>query len=358
MRTVVDALLSPFEAVSIAEWRSTTLTSLRTLFDAPKGFLYTPQLGTVDVHIDDQGVDPLQMEEYFRDWVAEDLSQVNILFECGVSVATRETMWYDTGWTYSKIEAYARSAIWNDYHKRWGMLEGTGYFVTHQPAPGAIFLHSGFWVTGERSTNTMFFQEGFDVATALAPAFDAGIKLATLRAQLSGSIPTWIDELPSPLAVLDARGRTLHRNRAWLRTVAKHSASAIDTAARTMARTVLHGQLKGTRRSLPPTQAAIADVVLTATPLTLPGLPDTFVLLLLEDKSPPPVDYHAHALQLGLPPRLAEVAALVATGHSNAEIAAALHIRPSTARRQTERVLERLGVARRAGVAARLVSHG
>lgn len=357
MRKVVDILLSPFEAATLSQWRSDTLCALRELFDAPKGFLYTPQLESHDVDIECQGVEPAQMEEYARDWITEDLSQAAILHEVGSPVATRETMWYETGWTPEQIEAYERSPIWNDYHKRWGMTEGTGYFITHEPEPGTVYLHSGFWATGDCAANPMFFREGMEVANALAPAFAAGIKLATLRAHLNGSVYALIDALPGALAVLDARGHIVHRNRMWTQMLPPHTSSAIEARGSLLARATLRPS-RCPQEPMAPARMAVADMLLTASRLSLPGLPGTFVLLVAEPKSPPVVDYRAHALQLGLPPRLAEVAALIATGHSNAEIAAALRIRPSTARRHTERLLGRLGVGRRAGVAARLVSNG
>lgn len=51
----------------------------------------------------------------------------------------------------------------------------------------------------------------------------------------------------------------------------------------------------------------------------------------------------------------AAVALLLAEGRSNAEVAAARGISPHTARRHTERILHKLGVRTRAGVARRLL---
>lgn len=353
-----SALLSVFEFASLDEWRATTLGSLRALFDAPKGFLYTPLPGTIDVHVEHQGVEAVQMMEYFRDWVEQDFAEAAWLKERGLSVATREIMWHGNGAPPEFAATYAKSELWNEYHKKWGMLEGAGYFQTHEPDPQTVVISSGFWVCGDNIANTMYFSEGEEIVTALAPAFLAGMKLARLRAALAGSIPLWIDELPGALAMMDSCGRVVHQNRTWLETVGNASALDLDAAVTTIARTTVSGHLRGSRVSAPATRVAVGDILLTATPLRLPDYPDAFVLILAEVKTPQAVDYHAHALQLGLPRRMAQVAALIAAGHSNAEIASTLGIRESTARRQTERVLKRLGVARRAGVAARLVSHG
>ena len=55
-----------------------------------------------------------------------------------------------------------------------------------------------------------------------------------------------------------------------------------------------------------------------------------------------------------LTPREREVAALVADGQTNAQIAARLHLSESTVGKHVSRVLGKLGTVSRAGVAGRL----
>lgn len=64
----------------------------------------------------------------------------------------------------------------------------------------------------------------------------------------------------------------------------------------------------------------------------------------------------ARAVGLGLTQRQAAVAVLLAQGQSNKAIARLLDIRPKTARRHTEDILRRLGIARRGEVASMLAS--
>lgn len=59
---------------------------------------------------------------------------------------------------------------------------------------------------------------------------------------------------------------------------------------------------------------------------------------------------------LGLTPRQAEVLALVASGATNKQIAAALGISPGTVRVHLEQVFERLGVGTRTAAAARALA--
>jgi DNA-binding CsgD family transcriptional regulator len=56
----------------------------------------------------------------------------------------------------------------------------------------------------------------------------------------------------------------------------------------------------------------------------------------------------------GLSARECAVARLVATGHTNREVASLLHLSPFTARNHTSRVLRKLGARNRARVAALL----
>jgi non-specific serine/threonine protein kinase len=71
-----------------------------------------------------------------------------------------------------------------------------------------------------------------------------------------------------------------------------------------------------------------------------------------EDATPQPLPHSA------LTPREREVAALVARGYSNRQIAAALVISPHTAERHVERILDRLNLSSRAGIAAWAARHG
>lgn len=78
------------------------------------------------------------------------------------------------------------------------------------------------------------------------------------------------------------------------------------------------------------------------------------LLISLELLSPPLFDDNALRLRFGLTQQEVRVAWLLADGRSNAEIAAALAIRASTARRHTERVFAKLEVHSRAAVGAKL----
>jgi non-specific serine/threonine protein kinase len=77
----------------------------------------------------------------------------------------------------------------------------------------------------------------------------------------------------------------------------------------------------------------------------------------LPARSTPAPSGPAHAAG-PLSPRQREVAALVARGLSNREIAAALVVAPTTAARHVEHILARLGLRNRAQLTAWAVEHG
>lgn len=95
---------------------------------------------------------------------------------------------------------------------------------------------------------------------------------------------------------------------------------------------------------------------LLATALPAPAqVADTLFAVLIEPITPVLPEASQVAARHGLSRRQAEVALLLAQGHTNAQVSSALRISPFTARRHTERVLGKLGVARRGAVAKRLL---
>jgi DNA-binding CsgD family transcriptional regulator len=79
-------------------------------------------------------------------------------------------------------------------------------------------------------------------------------------------------------------------------------------------------------------------------------LRDRCVLVIIERASALPPS-GALELRFGLTPREAEVASLMAQGYPDKEIAERLSISPHTARRHAERVLRKMPVSSRAGIA-------
>ena len=102
-----------------------------------------------------------------------------------------------------------------------------------------------------------------------------------------------------------------------------------------------------TARSSPPTPEFLTERGSILELRLLPGgVDDNDVVLLTAGQRP---NHQASLARLGLTARQAEVLGLLATGHSNAEIAAACSISTATVKKHLEGIYDRLGVQSRAG---------
>ncbi len=195
----------------------------------------------------------------------------------------------------------------------------------------------------------------------LYPAFKAGVAGWIETAQREPLIRAVLDSLAEAAALLDWRGRTLHRNRALVELLAADPAAdrlsaAVDALVR---------ELRSQGRSDPgnPADTRTAEVQTGAGRYRLSGRvleermggPAGTMLLVIEARAwqlPPAASLRR---QFGLSRREAEVALLLAQGHRNNALAETLGISPHTARHHTEMVLAKLGSRSRAEVGARLM---
>src|SRR5262249_26775070 len=91
----------------------------------------------------------------------------------------------------------------------------------------------------------------------------------------------------------------------------------------------------------------------SATTITLPNASEPSCLVRLSPRAGGSVEI-AHALAAGLSKRECGVAMLLSEGHRNKEGARRLGISEHTARRHTESILRKLGIASRSAVGAAL----
>jgi DNA-binding NarL/FixJ family response regulator len=189
----------------------------------------------------------------------------------------------------------------------------------------------------------------------LVPAFEAGIEQWRRLAPIQSRFAALIDTLSAAVVLVDADGSERYANRAFrallaaepdaetLRTAVRHLAGEARTGddAPIIARHELSLR-EGTYR-----------VRVGHTPPELFAGAGTVVVVERVSPYPPP---SALQKQLGLTPREAEVALLLAEGRSNDHVADRLHISPHTVRHHVEKVLRKLGCDSRAGVAHVLLS--
>ena len=202
--------------------------------------------------------------------------------------------------------------------------------------PVQLLVH---YATAERA----FGLWHLDIARKLRPAFVAGVAVQRQMGRVRGDIFSLVDDSGGPCAVFAPGGRLLHVSRALeealtreprrselLDRVRQVAAEALASASRS--RSSVFVGAAGSYRLSASMVAGARPVLLVAVTVPPPPRP-----------APAPGDV---AARLGLTPRQAEVAVLLAGRYSNKEIASALSISVHTARHHVEAVLARLGVPR------------
>lgn len=177
----------------------------------------------------------------------------------------------------------------------------------------------------------------------------AGGAAMPLRAWVVDEFAALLDRLGGPSALFDARGHLLHATDAWTNGIPARDRSMVEgVVRRVLATSIGISQMKVTAGAYA-AQLSLIQLNGTDRPCAVATLSHA-----LPTAARP--DWRGLAEAHGLPSRMAEVAGLIAEGLTNDEIADRMRVSPATVRRQTERVLRRLGVERRSGVAGRLTA--
>jgi DNA-binding NarL/FixJ family response regulator len=215
-----------------------------------------------------------------------------------------------------------------------------------------------------------FGERGLQLLRLLLPAFQAGIatymRLAAHRAQLT----SWLDAARDGLALFDADGRPLHRNPALNAMLAAeperarivHALSAAGSRAAALTRrdptapriaATNHASVTPLFREL---RTAAGQYRLAATHLaSIAGRSDAPLILVSLTRGDRKTRSDGELqTRFRLTKREVEVARLLASGLRTGPLATTLNISVHTARRHTERVLSKLGIESRAGVAEAL----
>lgn len=188
----------------------------------------------------------------------------------------------------------------------------------------------------------------------LAPIFETSLKLLWQSQQASRRFTTMIDALPEALIVFDADGGERYRNRAFEALPAGEADRAVLVRAAGKLVDEVGRCLRPMRSSTPLTTSS--DISLPSGSYNLrafvaPSMTDRpGILVWIEPDAllPPPGRLQS---VYGLTPRQAEVALLMAEGLSDRSIAERLAISRHTAHRHAEKVLKKMNLSSRAGVA-------
>jgi DNA-binding CsgD family transcriptional regulator len=335
--TVLEVCARVYDYPTLDAWRADLLRHVLLMLDAPMGYCAIPSLGLrePDAAV---GYAPEVFEQWVQHWRAQD-PMVELLSRLRLRVYTRRYLQRVAGpeWT----RRYRRSPVVTDFYHRFGLLHGAGIFLNSEDAHAHLHVE----VVSRRSDHAE--RRSRALLTAVEPGFRAAVAAAGQPRAGHLSAATLLDSTAVPAALLDAAGRWVHRTPAFAAALdavsAAHRVAVIDALV-DLATGVF---ANASRASGHPQRAPGLQLHGVSAHAVLVG---SNVLLRLQ-----PTRRRADQRRLedaGLTPREMDVAVLVASGHTAKQIAAQLDISWHTARRHTERVLRKLDVSSRSGVAA------
>ena len=236
-----------------------------------------------------------------------------------------------------------------------GEYEAVG-FTTEFGIPGTYARAACHLQPPRDSADT---QRRLALLALVLPAIAAAARARAFAAVPHDAMVKLVDALDSGILLASPRGRVIHVNAALGRMFNAPPDGATLRAAvmRACAAFALGDGATPGDHTLREVRGAGGRYAIRSSLLTpdAPGVAGT-VAVTVERVSGPAPAVEGLRERFGLTEREVDVTRHLAAGKSNAAIALALRISPSTARHHTERVLEKLGASSRAGVSA--IVHG
>lgn len=328
-------LLSPLEFADFDEWRREANHRLRALTGADKAVFFLPGHGAWCDELD-----PSAHAEYEAHFHRLDRGATLSLTR-GLSVASHSQL-------YDKDE-FLRSEWYNDFlvpYRCFGTLGLTVEVAEATPPWSFVALQ------GERREMRPFGRRVRAHLELVAAAFRAGVETALGAVVWRDALAASLDRVADRLAVYDRRARVVHRNVALRETLKgeperRRVRHAMESAARSAASPEAGGL---PRRSVRTERGSYLVRAFRASE----GFRGPVVVVALEPRFPIPIGNADLEERFALTPREIQVARWISAGESNAAIADTLGISPHTARRHTEAILRKLGIASRAQVLERI----
>jgi DNA-binding NarL/FixJ family response regulator len=361
-------LLAPFDHTHVDGWRAAVNRELCALFAAESAGFMLPDTGGALIYSQELLLQDLEASVAGS---PPDLPDGTSFWVRCISMGpcTAETIYAGDD------RPFRASAYYNELAVPMGAAETLTTHVTLGPerargvAVGAVNLQTttGLYVWRPHG-GRRFGPRELGLLTLLAPSFHAGVDAERRYRAARGALLATLDGLGQAVLVCDTRGSAVHETpalagllaadpeRATLRLEMRFATAAVCRVAGGAGRVSAPGAATRPTREVRTARARYRVSATVHSEATAPG-PEaqrTLVLVVLEALTPilpSPADVRA---AFGLTAAEARVALLLAEGRSNAAIAAETGTTTSTARRHTERVLQKLGVGSRAAVAHRL----
>jgi DNA-binding CsgD family transcriptional regulator len=348
LTSLVEALHAPFDYPNVDAWRHEVNHHARLLLDAHKVVFMLPGAGHAPVHC--QRLDPDGFQAYLDYYHRFDVAG-GIALERRLPVSSLLEI-------HGREEFYA-SEYYNDFMNVWDCNHSVGLVTPIEAEPGYAYLG----VLRDKGQDPPFDACARNLLRFLLPAFRAGIHTYLRLTGERGLLASVLDASEKRLLLCDGRGEAVYRNSALERTLSADPERAlVEGSLAELARSVAElahrdrgtaagalgrvgERLVGTARGAYRMSASIAGDS---------GPPPRGVLVLVEPLFREPLTNAELRERFRLTDQEIRVAREVAAGRRNDEVARCLGISPHTARRHTEHILDKLGIASRAQVAERI----
>ena len=285
------------------------------------------------------------------DFVAAGYSQADLATYRRFLPLLREIGYYERS---ERLGVFTRRDAYGPHHDRMARTEYVRDFLPSVGAHDALTLYvpperhpapepAVQLVVHSSKPGRPFGSPHVDVARRLRPALVAGVAVQRQMARVRGDLLALVDVAGGTCAVFSVGGRLLHLSRALEEALVREPCreALLDRVRHTAAEALSSASKAGSRGFAGAAGRYRLSASLAAGPRPL------LVVAVAVPPRPRPVPAPGEvAGRLGLTPRQAEVAVLLAERRSNKEIAAALSVSVHTARHHVEAVLCRLGVPR------------
>jgi DNA-binding NarL/FixJ family response regulator len=348
MRALVSPLLKP----TFDDWLCAVNVSLKELLAADKASFMFP-IDDDEIRTVSDDFPSAVLQHYMREKLPE------IEMRWGTRRRSLELGVFNRALIYAdRLTELYRSEYYNEYLVAHRAFDVLGMATTQRTSHQGVILY----LHHDRPTGRRFGRRGLALSRMLYPAFKAGVHASqTLFAQRRG-IARIIDHVPSGIALADAHGRILHRNRALRAMMSDEPRwELMEQALQASLRACVGANVSpgtASRFASPPPHRPVRDIAGVAGRYSLNAVPldadaraaDASIVVIVERSTAP--TFHERALRerFHLTTREVEVARLLCDGLTNTEIASRVAVSECTARHHTESVMLKLGIHSRARI--------
>lgn len=349
LQTTLRTLLSPLDYPTADAWTRAVNHAVNSLLQMDKGGVLLPLDGHTKIYSSEFPEDMMTkyVDQYYHSNRADILRK-----QLGLRVWNRKSLWPLDH--LKRTQYYAEMVVPMKHFDAAGMS-------TSLDVPGEEAV---VYVSRERPDSIQEGARELRLLEILQPAFAAGVRTLRSAGRSARALGQLVEDLEARIAIFDEGGLLQHAGAAFIGAVERDPhGKQVWESARCLALEVAGIYRPGRARRVELRRGLSQGAVHTTAgryrlrgtfteEFSQQGRALVFVALEVAGSSPPSSDRIRQ--RFGLTCREAEVAVLLGTGRTNREIARLLGFSEHTARRHTERVLNKLDVPCRARIAPRL----